>query len=116
MTASDWIESVKKNAPILREFISNYHPANHNPRRSKDLPITAPNAELACEIVRRQIRQETNTSPEIRFDNALTQDNCATIASLLSSAWFGVPESTECWSIPGFSETCALLDDPVEQE
>ena len=77
--------------------------------------ITAPNAERACEVVREQIRKESMNNPEIQFDIALTKQDHATISSLLSSAWFGVPESTECWKIRGFAEACDLLDDPVEE-
>lgn len=31
-------------------------------------------------------------------------------------AWFGVPESTSCWSIPGFGQAVDLLDDPPEDQ
>jgi len=35
---------------------------------------------------------------------------------LLNDAWFGVPESTDCWQIYGFKEAVDLLDDPPEEE
>ena len=34
--------------------------------------------------------------------------------SLLNSAWFGVPESTQCWKLEGFKEAIDLLEDPPD--
>jgi hypothetical protein len=78
--------------------------------------ITAPQAERACEMVRQQIRANSLDNPEIQFDIALTKQDTEAINDLLSSTWFGVPESTSCWGIEGFSVMCDLLDDPIEQE
>ena len=78
--------------------------------------ITAPQAERACEIVREQIRKTSFERPDVQFNVALQNEDCDTLASLFSSTWFGVPESTSCWGIPGFSLAVDLLDDPIEEE
>lgn len=119
MTKEQWLNKVVENKDALRSIIARYHPINlrgHRPEDTMDDTITAPNAERACEIVRAQIRQESLDHPEIQFDIAFVKQDTETISSLLSSAWFGIPESTGCWQIQGFGLMCDLLDDPVEQE
>ena len=118
MDAKRWMDTVEANKDTLRDLIGRYHPRNLSPPPDSEVmspTITAPNAERACEIVREQIRRESLDHPEIQFDIALQKRDHETIASLLSSAWFGVPESTSCWSISGFGTACDLLDDPVEE-
>jgi len=110
---------VRANEDVLRDLIGRYHPVNLRPHLGTDAmspDITAPQAERACEIVRKAIAKESFICPDVQFNVALQNDDAATIASLLQSAWFGVPESTGCWSIPGFSIAVDLLDDPIEEE
>ncbi len=117
MTKQVWMAKVEANKVELRSFICNYHPANLRARKPSDkmaTSITAPQAERACEIVREQIRRESLDFPEMMFDIALAKGDSSTISSLLSSSWFGVPESTDCWRIEGFGTAVDLLDDPVE--
>jgi hypothetical protein len=77
--------------------------------------ITAPAPEVACQNIREMIAQEEPDDPLKRWDKALSDGDVGTLASLLDGAWFGVPESTECWNIPGFNEAVNLLDDPPEE-
>jgi hypothetical protein len=119
MNREQWLNKVVENKDALRSIIARYHPINLAPRSEQDVMdhfITAPQAERACEIVREQIRKESLDNPEIQFDIALAKQDTDTISSLLSSAWFGIPESTSCWQIEGFGLMCDLLDDPIEQE
>ena len=119
MTKIKWLNKVKENADILRDLIGIYHPINLPPHKDTEeiaSHITAPNAERACETVRNLIRQESMERPDIQFNIALQKEDCDTISSLLSSAWFGVPESTSCWDIRGFAVACDLLDDPIEED
>lgn len=110
-----WIDRVLEHRDKLRALIVNYHPASRGFRQGRQgMPITAPGAEAACEVVRQQIKQEHAQDPASRFDAALASGDVYTIYGLLQSAWFGVPESTSCWSIPGFGEAVDLLDDPPE--
>ena len=119
MKLNDWLQKAKDNKDVLRGLIASYHPINLRPHAPTDklaVDITAPQAERACEIVRDLIRKESLDCPEIQFDIALQKGDIGTIYSLLQSSWFGVPESTSCWRIPGFGIACDLLDDPVEEE
>jgi hypothetical protein len=83
------------------------------------MKITAAQAEMACAAVRQSIATEQvgKPTPASRFDDALATDDISQLNSLLDDAWFGVPESTDCWGIEGFSEAVELLDSlPDEDE
>lgn len=133
MTKSRWLQTVADNSDSLRQMVSDYHPSARQPAAFKheavlltdgevvevdatSMPITAPNAELACREVRQLIRKEEPVDPVKRWDRALSDGDIATLSSLLSGAWFGVPESTGCWNIPGFDIACDLMDDPPEED
>ena len=93
------------------------HPTNTRPHKPSDVmdsSITAPNAERNCEAVRKVIRSQTLDHPEIQFDLAVQKQDWTTVATLFGQSWFGIPESTECWSIPGASIMVDLLDDPID--
>jgi hypothetical protein len=107
------MDKVRANEQALRSLVSNYHPSSRN-RSGKRMPITAPGAEAACETIREQIKQEEPINPVESFNKALNNNDPHTIYRLLDSAWFGVPESTQCWEIEGFSVAVDLLDDPPE--
>ena len=133
MTTERWMATVREHKDNLRQLILDWHPVSRiTQHRDKThvllddelievsaphgMPITAPTAEMACQTVRRKIIAEEGDkqSPVERFETALAAENVSEIMSLLSSAWFGVPESTDCWRIPGFSVACDLMDDPPE--
>jgi hypothetical protein len=113
-TNSQWLQIVNDNASDLRKLIANYHPLATAQKREHYMPITAAAPEAACENVRQMIWQEQSGDPLERWDKAVSDGDVSMIMSLLSDAWFGVPESTSCWSIPGFSIACDLMDDPPE--
>ena len=48
------------------------------------------------------------------FDIALAAGDIQKVTNLLNDAWFGVPESTRCWQIEGFTEAVGLLEDPPD--
>jgi hypothetical protein len=79
------------------------------------LVITAPNAELACSAIHQEIQEGFPENPQARFDAALSRKDIPAVYDVLSEVWFGVPESTSCWSIPGFSLLVSLLEDPPEE-
>ncbi len=118
MNKNDWIAKVKTNYDVLYNFISCYHPINLSPRKDNEAMtnITAVQAERACELIRKKIRQESLDYPDVQFNIAVKNEDYQTIYSLLSASWFGVPENTECWNIPGFNVACDLMDDPIDQE
>lgn len=134
-SSSKWLEKVHANNEILRKFVSEWHPSARNPKAIQKesvlltdgsavaidvpesaMPITAPNAETACRQVRELIRKEEPSDPVARWDKAVASGDIGEILCLLDGAWFGVPESTSCWSIPGFKEAVDLMGDPPEQE
>jgi hypothetical protein len=78
------------------------------------LPVTAPAAQEACNAICAEIAQRSPETPVLRYDVALAKQDVSTIQTLLQEAWFGVPESTSCWLIPGFTVLVDLLDDPPE--
>ena len=130
MTTTEWIDQAIANKTILREFLQGWHPRSGYKARGRrvqigdddeieldiNLPITAPLAESECAVVRSQIKHESTADPLVEFDSALRDRDDGAVYRLLNAAWFGVPESTSCWSIPGFSEAVDLLEDPPEPE
>lgn len=116
MTRSRWLQQVSDHAGELRQLVGDYHPSTKRERPFPVGPITAPGAEQACVEVREKIRNEESSDPVVRFDRALALGDIGELNTLLNGAWFGVPESTGCWSIPGFSIACDLMDDLPEEE
>ncbi len=113
MTQYEWIQYARDNKDVLEELIRAYHPALMT---DKQLKITAPNAERACQVVRDKIKEETKYNPLEYFRVALSHNDIKKIYGILNSAWFGVPESTDCWRIEGFKEAVALLEDMPESD
>lgn len=126
MKSGDWLKSVEENADKLRSLILRWHPSRRIERGTvraaldgdANLEITAPWAEKACRGIRDEIAAKDFKAgakePVERFDAALKAGDIGTLSELLSEAWFGVPESTDCWSIDGFAECVDLMDDPPE--
>ena len=111
---NEWLQKVIDNSETLRQLIRDYHPSMRRQSSWQPMPITAPAAEAACDIVRAKIAKEQTSDPLSRWDKAVADGDVGEIMSLLNGAWFGVPESTSCWSIPGFSIAVDLLDDPPD--
>ncbi len=117
MTEKEWLDKARRSECALQQFVAMWHPRSHNPFKPK-LPITAPHAEIACEQIRKDIIEE-GTSPLLplaELDLALKENNVSKIISLLNEAWFGVPESVDCWNLPGFPEVVDLMGDPIDEE
>lgn len=117
MTTQDWLAQARRDAGTLAQLLSTYHPLNRPAGRGyTDQRITAAGAEAACEAVRAQVAAEGGGDPVVRFNAALNSGDAACAFGLLNEAWFGVPESTACWQIDGFSEAVALCEDPPGDE
>lgn len=112
-----WIAEAKKHQDILADLIRNYHPRSVAGRR-EPMSITAPGPEAACDVVRAKIRAEGVDLPDPVhiFSAAVDGGDHSAAYSIVSQTWFGVPESTSAWSIPGFAEAVDLLDDPPETD
>lgn len=115
MTKQEWLEKVEENKVVLRELIADWHPAARSMKAKISMPITARAAERACETVREQIRNTEPEDPCERWDKAVAAGDLGELNSLLNAAWFGVPESSSCWSIPGFAEAVDLMEDLSEE-
>ncbi len=115
MTKNEWLDKCRRHDKILIELVDEFYPVrNKNP--SWIGPITAPNAQSTCDIVCSDIvnnenLESTKLTPRERFIDALDSGNINTLVNMPSSTWFGVPESTGYWRIPGFSELVDLIDD-----
>lgn len=128
MTSQEWLDKAKQDETLLTQFVAEWHPRGTRVRKDYSdldsldsfdaMPITASGAEQACKAVRDSIRAKEGQqlAPEYLFKLALDKGDISELNSLLNSAWFGVPESTSCWQIPGFSEAVSLLEDPPEDE
>lgn len=125
MHYTKYITQAKLHADKLRSLLGNYHPRSatyaKTYKRPEPLPITAPGAEAACRVVRNKIAKEDSLEPHpiAVFNIALETGNLEAaqeINNLLNSAWFGVPESTSCWQIPGFKEAVALMEDSPDYD
>ena len=113
MTSTEWLDKARLYAPQLRELLKDFHPSQ--PRKAIG-PITAPQAEDACEIVRRSIAaKKPNINPVVEFNKALAASDIAAVNSLLNEAWFGLPETTACWRVPGFNEAIELMENMLEE-
>lgn len=116
MTTEKWLATARSNSDSLLSIISSYHPRLN--RHSKSLTITAPAAESVRQTVVKSLlgNGECQSDPVKRFEVAIATGNVGELLSIFHRTWFGVPESTSCWHIRGFSELVDLLDDPPEQE
>lgn len=122
MNKNDWLQKAKDNRPALLDLISRFHPSMN--LRGIGFPvITAPNAEKACEGIRKEVESKYSDDfgfnkriATTEFSRALDSQDYFLAYQILSETWFGVPETTDCWSYKGFGKTVELLDDPIEEE
>ena len=112
MTESEWLQIVEKHKDKLRRFIDEWHPCSDG-HSALPMPITAATPELARQNVLGSIKR---TDPVREFDDALKTGKVSEIYKILDETWFGVPESTSCWRIPGFRESVDLMDDRPDDE
>lgn len=114
MNKAEWLGIVEENWDDLKDLVLGYHPrASYDP---PEMPITAPRAEAACEVIRKQIAEEGKPITWDDLERMKTEGDVSGLSSAFSASWFGIPESLGCWTVPGFRVLCDLLDDPVEEE
>ena len=109
-TKDEWWDLLGENEQYVRDIIASYHPYYQHPHFMK---ITAPRAEQVREQVELQVEQQSQDEgdPAERFDAAVKAKDWGTLVNLMNEAWFGVPESTSCWGIPGFGALCDLCSE-----
>lgn len=108
-TPADWWAAFDANKDNLRGLISSFHPVCRNDEWADEFPISAPGAEAACEQIRKGITSPL--LPQMEFDDAATKRDATTLVKLLNQTWFGVPESYESRSLPGFFVLCDLCSE-----
>lgn len=108
-TAEQWWQLFEAYKTELRDLVCSYHPSYA--RRTPMMPITAPNAEMACDLVRERIESKTIDNPLECFDQFYEQKNGNALVSILNQTWFGVPESRDAHSLPGFGALCDLCSE-----
>lgn len=116
MTKQEWLNYAIAHRAKLVLLLNAYHPRSFG-MRSVRTPITAHNAEIACNVVRNVIRERDKhlPNPVEQFNQAIDADNWVIVNSLLNDAWFGVPESTSCWNIEGYTEAVTLIEEPPDE-
>lgn len=112
MTTAEWLEKCRRNRRNLLRLIGDWHPGSR-PHIRNETAQFAPQA--ACNTVCNKILQEGRwLMPGQQFLAALDRSDVGTAHRILSETWFGVPESTACWSLLGFADAVDLLDDPPD--
>jgi hypothetical protein len=118
LTPGAWLLLAARDKDLLLDVIAAYHPQrmrSAQPRRKSRLQVTAVAAQAACDVVCSVIAHDlTKADPVTRFTAALVGGDVSGVYAVLSETWFGIPESTDCWGIPGFQEMVALLEDPPD--
>jgi hypothetical protein len=105
-TSEEWWILVSDNKDNLFKLVESYHPFF---QRNYDCKITAPAAEQICEIVRKEIVENT-TNPLVLFEEYLKNKN-ANLVSIFNDTWFGMPESESVRYAPGFGILCDLCSE-----
>ena len=107
-TAEQWWWYFDTSKAVLRALVRNFHPWKPIAR---EMPITATGAEMACDHIRREIANDFTGNPLDIFDKADTERDGAALVTLLNETWFGLPESMDCHSLPGFGILCDLCSE-----
>ena len=121
MKKQDWIDTFNRSKNELRDLVEQFHPsvkACTSALTKKTYKVTASSTEEACKVVRKLIRKRETQNPLTIFDT-LAEDPALhnkELTSLLSGAWFGLPESRSVRSLPGFFELCDLCEGVDEEE
>lgn len=109
-----WFEAIDKYWTQLSFLIEHYHPRSGD-QTIYDLPITAKMAEE----VRREVADEIRASldyvpaptPVSMARHALMLRDAESLHRILNETWWGIPESSDCWSLPKFGLLCDLCSD-----
>jgi hypothetical protein len=91
----------------LAQMIGDFHPYY---QRQHAMKITASAAEESCKVVREKIVAETDRAPCEQFHEMLKVRD-PMISRIFNQTWFGMPESAEVRSYPGFFMLCDLCSE-----
>lgn len=108
----DWWKEVDDNWDNLLCLISKFHPSMRNEEQIMlDYPITAVNAERACESVRKSIKLSNPVADAIKAKN---QRDHNALNIIFNHTWFGAPESRNVFAEPRFALLCDLCSEQPE--
>ena len=117
MTQQDYIKIARLHKEKLVELVRRYHPRSPEAQTIKRVRVrpTAIKAQRMCDLIANEIKsQDIKTHPAQIIEDAIDAGAAKIVDALLNETWFGIPESTISWSIPGFKEAIALMEDPPE--
>lgn len=106
-TAEEWWLLAAHHKDALLDLVRAYHPYY---RRTHQYRITAPNAEGACETIRKEIQKQPQKDPCARVEES-HQDRTDDLYMVLNETWFGMPESTGVRCEQGFGVLCDLCSE-----
>lgn len=110
-TKAEWWEFVDEHQDDLINCVRQFHPNSHTDYHpSREFMITASNAEAACERVRQAITKN-NVGDPVLLAKMYILDRDPQLALILNETWFGAPESTDVFHVPGFGVLCDLCSE-----
>ncbi len=105
MTREEWYEGFDEHREVLSSLVRRYYPIGA--KSSPEARITADGAERACEMIREEIASEPTPDIDQLLDS---KEFSWALLGLLSSTWFGMPESMDVRYEPGFYQLCDLCE------
>lgn len=101
---------VNEHWQVLSDLISTYHPGYG---RKHNMVITANRAENLCQQIREDILDDWQIDDEcpVKIAEQHKINRSDEIVSIFNQTWFGMPESYEVRSEPGFSLLCDLCSE-----
>lgn len=110
-TKDEWWAMLTEEKTKLRDLVVDFHPRSRVYDNAHDMEITAPGAEAICDAVRRHLTKGGPIDAGAAFDAFLDTKDAENMSGMLSATWFGLPESVEVRSLPGFGLLCDLCSE-----
>lgn len=109
MNAEELVAYARQREDVLTQAIRDFHPVYH--RQASDYQITAKAAEVACQDIRDELT--SNAQIDNRMEDpvvAFLRYDPDTLVAIANQTWFGMPESVEVRSHPGFFPICEVAE------
>ena len=109
MTEQDCIDNylsvARENEALMIASIREFHPY-YVAKAVYNEFITAPAAELACAVVREQIKTEVTEDPVVGYK----QYQADKVMRIANEVWYGIPESSSVRNHSAFDVVCELAE------
>lgn len=109
-TKDEWWSMLTERKDQVRTLVVDWHPRSGEYDNAHGMKITAAAAEELCDAARAAMAGEGPINAGLCFDTLLAARD-PDLAALLSGAWWGLPESAEVRSLPGFMLLCDLCSE-----